>query len=177
MKTILAVLLLACAAFAQTDVAISQAKAACGSDDVHFDLKTSNTAHSLAEPEAAKALVYVVGQDISGGIFCKGCGILARIGLNGDWVGAINGKSYLSFSVAPGDHHLCANWQSVFAARSKRLSLTNFNAEAGKIYYFRMRLINQGEHYPPILDLDAINSDEGKYMVLTSESSESHAKK
>jgi len=81
--------------------------------------------------------------------FVKGCEIVAHVGLNGDWIGAVNGNSSLSGSVAPGEYHLCAQWQSRFSTRSKRLALASFNAEAGKIYYFRMRLITQGNTRRP----------------------------
>lgn len=172
MKLLLAFLLFSCSALAQNDAAIADAKAACGPDKIRFDLETTDFGHSVAVPETGKALVYVIGQDVS-----DARGIIARIGVNGNWIGAINGNSHLFFSVAPGENHLCANWQSIFAERSKRISLASVNAEAGKIYYFRMRLTNQGEHHPPMIDLDAINGDEGTYLVLTSHTSESHQKK
>lgn len=184
MKTFLAILLLASCVLAQDDHITDKAKgeiasaaAACGPEETKFDLKTSDAGHSLAQPEPGKALLYVIGQDGTQNIFCKGCEIIARVGLNGDWIGAVNGDSFLSSSVAPGEHHLCTQWQSRFSTRSKRLALANFNAEAGKTYYFRMRLITQGKDAPPLLDMEQINSDEGKYMVLTSQTSESHAKK
>jgi hypothetical protein len=186
MKTLLAILVLACCSsvFAQDNqnadkakAEIASAAAACGPEKTKFDLETSDASHSIAQPEPGKALVYVIGQDGTQNIFCKGCEIIARVGLNGAWIGAVNGNSFLSSSVDPGEHHLCTQWQSRFSARSKQLALANFNAEAGKTYYFRMRLITQGKDAPPLLDLEQINSDEGKYMVLTSQTSEWHPKK
>jgi len=184
MKALFAILLLASSVLAQDDHITDKAKgevasaaAACGPEETKFDLKTSDASHSIAQPEPGKALVYVIGQDGNQGLFCKGCEIIARVGLNGAWIGAVNGASFLSSSVDPGEQHLCTQWQSMFSTRSKRLALNNFNAEAGKIYYFRMRLTRQGKNAPPLLDLDQINSDEGKYMVLTSQTSESHPKK
>lgn len=177
MKLIFTIIVFSCVAFAQTKDVSDLTKAACGPDDVHFDLKTNTINHSITQPEAGKALVYVVGEDMSEGFFCKGCDIVARVGLDGNWIGAINGDSFLSFSIEPGEHHLCANWQSIFSRRSKYLSLANLNAEAGKVYYFRMRLTTQGQGNPPILDLDAINTDEGRYLVLTSKTSDFHIKK
>ncbi|HEY2360153.1 MAG TPA: hypothetical protein VGK36_03485 [Candidatus Angelobacter sp.] len=184
MKALLAIILLASSALAQGDHItdkdkgeIAGAVAACGPEETKFDLKTSNAEHSVAQPEAGKALFYVIGQDgTQQDILCKGCEIVARVGLNGDWIGAVNGNSFLSSSVAPGEYHLCTQWQSRFSIRSKRLALANFNAEAGKIYYFRMRLTRQGNH-APLLDLEEINSDEGKYLVLTSQTSTSHSQK
>lgn len=184
MKTLVAMLLLASSLLAQdgyiTDKAkaeIANAAAACGPEETHFDLKTSGASHSIAQPEPGKAMLYVIGYDGNQNILCKGCAIVARVGLNGAWVGAVNGDSFLSTSVAPGEHHLCTQWQSRLSIRSKYLALNSFTAEAGKTYYFRMRLIMQGQQGPPLLDLEQINNDQGKYMVLTSRTSESHPKK
>ncbi len=44
MKTFLAVVLLSCVAFAQDEVAIAKAKAACGPDDVSFSVKPAKEA-------------------------------------------------------------------------------------------------------------------------------------
>jgi hypothetical protein len=184
MKTLLAILLLVSSVLAQDGsingkarAEISNATAACGPEETHFELKTSGAEHSIAQPEPGKALFYVIGYDGSPNPLCKGCEIVARVGLNGDWIGAVNGNSFVSSSVAPGEHHLCTQWQSRFSSRSKYLALANFTAEAGKTYYFRMRLIRQGQQAPPFLDLEQINSDQGKYMVLTSRAGQSHAKK
>src|SRR6478752_1099912 len=104
MKTFLALMLLSCLAFAQDDAAIAKAKAAaCGPDDVSFSVKTSEGSHPPATVEPGKALVYVVGQDPA----CSNCGKVARIGLDGTWIGAIDFGSYTSFTVEPGEHHLC----------------------------------------------------------------------
>jgi hypothetical protein len=184
MKALFAILLLASCVLAKDDHITDKTKgeaasaaAACGPEETKFDLKTSDASHSIAQPEPGKALVYVIGQDGEQGLFCKGCEIIARVGLDGAWIGAVNGASFLSTSVDPGEHHLCTQWQSMFSTRSRRLALNNLNAEAGKIYYFRMRLTRQGKNAPPLLDLDQINSDEGKYMVLTLQTSEAHPKK
>ena len=184
MKTLLAIFLLAGSVLAQdgyiadkSRAEITNATAACGPEETHFDLKTSDASHSIAQPESGKALFYVIGYDGNQNILCKGCAIVARVGLDGAWIGAVNGNSFLSSSVAPGEHHLCTQWQSRLSSRSKYLALNSFTAEVGKTYYFRMRLIVQGQQGPPFLDLEQINSDQGKYMVLTSRTSESHPKK
>jgi hypothetical protein len=172
MKTFLAMIFLSCAAFAQNDAAIANAKSACGPDKIHFNLEATDFSDTIAQPASGKALVYVIGQEVD-----YSDGIIARIGLDGTWAGAVNGKSHLSFSVDPGEHHVCANWQSVLAERNKYVALASLTVEAGKVYYVRMRLTLQGQYSPPILDLEVVNPDEGKYLVLTSEISESHAKK
>jgi hypothetical protein len=52
--------------------------------------------------------------------------------------------------------------------------MASFTAEEGKVY-FRERVFPGAHDYS--FDLDAINSDEGKYLVASSLYSVSHAKK
>ena len=171
MKPLLAVILLSCIAFAQDQSAIDKAKSACGPDDVKFDVKTSDTGAPAATPQTGKALVFLIGQDLT---TCSGCGTVARVGLDGAWAGAIQLGSYMAFTVDPGEHHLCTNWQSWFAGHNKPVGLTSFTAEAGKVYYFRTRVFAGKQIY---LDLTLVNDDEGKYLVASSPVSESHPKK
>jgi hypothetical protein len=174
MKTFLAVMLLSCLAFAQNDAAIAKAKAACGPDDIKFDVKNSDASQPPAGPENGKALVYVINLATQADS-CIHCGNTARVGMDGAWAGATHGNSYLTLNVAPGEHHLCTQLQSRFAAVSRYVALANFTAEAGKVYYFRMRgLVNQTEAF---LDLDPVNTDQGQYLVATSKMSESKQKK
>ncbi|HWS17084.1 MAG TPA: hypothetical protein VN223_03680 [Candidatus Elarobacter sp.] len=168
MKALLAVIVLCGAAFAQNDAAIATAKSACGPDKMHFDVEATDFSDSIAQPEAGKALIYVISDQP---------GTVARIGMDNAWVAALEGNTHLSFSVGPGEHHFCANWQSIFSARSKYVALSSLNAEAGKVYYLRIRFTIQGEHGPPLLDLDVINEDQGRYLVLGSRRSESHLHK
>jgi hypothetical protein len=162
MKAIFVVILLGCAAFAQNDAAIANAKAACGPDKIHFDVEASDFSDSIAQPASGKALVYVISNRN---------GITARIGLNGTWVGAINENSHIAFFVDPGEQHLCASWQS----RNKNVALSSLTVEAGKVYYLRMRF--SYDQNTPILDIETINSDEGKYLVLTTAISRSDQEK
>jgi hypothetical protein len=165
MKIIFAVILLSCAAMAQNDAAIEKAKSACGPGRVHFDVEATDYTNSVTQPPSGKALVYVIAEGP----------ITARIGLNGAWVGAIGGDSHLSFPADPGEHHVCASWQTIFSKENKLAGLSSFTAEAGKVYYFRVRVTVQGQN--PLLDMEPINSDQGSYMVLKSKISESHVKK
>jgi len=172
MKTLLTIVLLASSlAFAQDHAAIAAAEAACGPKDVKFDAKQDATQHPAPQPDPDKAVVYVV-QEI-GEVQCKGCA-LTKVGLDGTWVGANQGSSYLFFSTDPGEHHLCLNWQSRFETRSRAFALANFTAVAGKVYYFRARIFPG--HHDYSFDLDLINSDQGKFLVAISAFSNSHPK-
>jgi hypothetical protein len=174
MKTALMLILLASPAFAQTKDAMSAAVFACGSTSVKFEVKET-LPQDASEPQAEKALVYIIQDMGPAAEECLGGCVTIRVGLDGEWVGANQGNSHFSFSVSPGEHHLCSNWQSSLASRSSYYSLANFTAEAGKIYYFRTR-IWAGDKIP-WLDLDRVNSDQGRYLVVASPFVVSRAKK
>ena len=167
--------------FASSALAQNQSPGAtsCGPSDVKFDVRHDNTRHPLlSQPEEGKALVYVIE------VFQKPPGELGnptiRVGLDGTWVGANQGSSYLSFSVDPGEHHLCTNWQSMWKRLSDQHSLTSFTAEAGKTYFFRVQTHVESEGRESQLwyiDLQPVNADEGKYLIATSPLSVSQPKK
>lgn len=145
-------------AFAQDPAAVAAARAACGPEGVSFEVQADSSAHPMAQPGAGKALVYIIqdeGERVGGATI--------RTAADGVWVGANHHNSYFSFEVSPGEHHLCANWQSRLSRISRLTSLAHFQAEAGKIYFFRTRpIFGQSEF---LLDLDPIDSDLGKLLV------------
>jgi hypothetical protein len=161
------------AAIAQDSAAIAATEAACGPKDVKFDVKNVHSQPSAEQPETGKALVYVI-QDM-GNAKCIGCPATTRVALDGAWMGANHKSSYLSFAVSPGEHHLCADWQSGFEALSPIVGLAHFSAEAGRIYYFRTRMF--GNTSEILFDLDPIDSDLGKFFVASKPLSVSHPKK
>jgi hypothetical protein len=173
MRTAFALILFTMAAFAQDPAAISAAQAACGPQGVNFDVKDDNSQHTVGQPEAGKALVYVI-QDIGAANCIGGC-ITTKIALDGVWIGAVHHSSYLSFAVDPGEHHLCANWQSHIERLSRIVGLAHFTAEAGKIYYFRTRAF--GDKNQSLFDLDPLDSDQGRFFVADYPLSISHPKK
>lgn len=172
MNAALFVVLFAVSAFAQDQAAITAAQAACGPKEVKFDAKQDAAQHPTPQADPGKALVYVV-QNL-GEMQCSGCA-LTKVGLDGAWVGATQGSSYVYFPAEPGERHICVNWQSRLEWRSRSLALANFTAEAGHVYYFRIRLSISRSIYS--FDLDPVNSDEGKLLVASSAYSVSHSKK
>lgn len=175
MKAALVLVLFAASALAQDGTAQAASQGACGPKDVRFDVKTVSSPPS-AQVESGKALVYVSE------VFKKVPGELGnptiRVGLDGTWVGALQGNSYLSFTVGPGEHHLCTNWQSHFKRLSREAAFTSFTAEAGKAYYFRARITYQSSYGSTVmsLDLDPVNADEGRYLVASNPLSTSRPK-
>ena len=174
MKALLAVVILSCTAVAQNDAAIAKAKTACGPENIKFDAEAVDSTGQLLTPETGKALVYVIAQDVIIDQCYNNCGILARIGVDGAWVGAVREQSHMHFSLAPGEHHLCANWQSRLGWRNQQVGLAGITVEAGKFYFFRLRLVEGSRN---ILDLDLLNNDQGQYLVASTQMSEFHPQK
>ena len=177
MKTLLATLLFAASALAQINPALAQAQAACGPLNVHFDVQTFESLPT-AGPERDKALVYVVED------YRPAPGELLnptlRVGLDGAWAGATRARSYIYFSVDPGEHHLCTNWQSSLKRLSRLIALAHLTAQAGKTYYFRAHITYspRGEGSADAnLDLLRVDPDEGRFLVTSSRLSKSHPKK
>ena len=177
MKSLPAVLLTA-SFFAATPVFAQAPEAtllarACGPGTVNFGATADTSQHPLAQPQAGKATVYLVGSFVAVDSLAEP---LVKVGVDGSWVGAIRGNSYIFFSVDPGDHHICANWQSGLLTPSRLFALASFTAEAGKTYYFRARTLNE-DNRAYSLGLEAADNDEGQYLVASSAFSKSHPKK
>ena len=168
------ILLLALPAYAQEVPAAPHFHAACGPIEVNFDTETS-TARPPAQPEPGKALVYVA-EDFPTVQPTIGSPRI-KVGLDGNWMGATHGSSYLFFSVDPGEHHLCIKWQSHLERFSKLASFAHLAAESGKTYYFRARITFSSYGTNVYLDLDPIDPDEGQYLVASSPLMTSRPKK
>jgi hypothetical protein len=143
-KAALVVLSFAASALAQDPSAALAAEAACGPKEITFDAKQDSTQHPTPQPEAGKALMYLI-EDLGRCVDCGRASLsprdvdnaVVKVGIDGRWVGAGRGDSYLLIPAAPGDHDRCLNWLSSPEERSRAFTLANFSAEAGKIYYFR----------------------------------------
>jgi hypothetical protein len=174
MKAVLVVLLFAVvSAYAQEASTLAAAEAACGPKEIQFEPQASGI-QPLTQPETGKSLVYVVE------VFERAPNQMSRptlrVGLDGTWVGAAKGDSYVAFSVDPGEHHLCTRWQSHWKRFSDKAALAGLTADPGKVYYFRARII-QGADFNFALDFEPVNADEGKYLIASSTPSVSHPKK
>ncbi len=145
LRTALLALLFASPAFAQDSTVNLLAAAGCGANEIHFDVKTDKQQHPTAQPDAGKALVYVIGAAWSDYVAVHIGTPPTRVGINGTWVGANGYRSYFFFPVEPGDHRLCTRVQSKFERTVKAsTAATSFTAEAGKTYYFRTKTPESG---------------------------------
>jgi hypothetical protein len=82
--------------------------AGCGPVKTEFSVTTHKNQHSVTQPEAGKALVYVI-EDVANPSAMTFGEVTARVGLDGNWVGANHGQSYVSFAAEPGEHRVCAD--------------------------------------------------------------------
>jgi Protein of unknown function (DUF2846) len=172
-KTMVAGILLvlfASSAFAQDPAPTLSARGGCGPSEAYFDVKADRKQHPVATPDASKALVYIF-EDMEHGP-------TMRVGLDGAWVGANKGKSYFFFSVDPGDHQVCTNWQSgTFKETSKRIgSAMTLKAEAGRVYYLRAQVYERSEQDHNV-KLEPVETAEGQFLISASAFSSSHPKK
>jgi len=149
---------------------------ACGDDKVIFDITTQKNQPAPPPPAAGMAqIVFIETLEKTWG--CITCGTPStRYGVDGTWVGANQGKSYFTLDIAPGEHHLCVGWQSVFGHLKEMVGLASFTAEAGKVYYFEAKATLQVHRYgnnssevDRSLDFVQVNEDEGKYRIKASE--------
>lgn len=144
---------------------------ACGSDAVSFKVKVAEATKkqpmppALEAPEAGKAQIVFVELVDSSGIFVTTP--TTRFGVDGQWVGADRGGSYFALTVTPGEHHLCANWQSEDKWESSQVGMAPLTAEAGKVYYFAAKIVRNNYNHGTTASFDFVelNDDEGKYRV------------
>ena len=169
MKTIATILLLSCCALAQDKRAISRAEVGCGPQDEKYEVKTDESQHPAPTPEDGKALIYFVADGHLTSVF----------GFDEKWEGAVEGGRYFFVPVEPGEHHICAMLQSLMTRRVltwlPRVSVHSLKAEPGGTYYFRTRMVGISTGF--VLQLDQLDSDEGRWFIAWSKFSTSHPKK
>lgn len=163
-KLMLMLMMSAVPAFGQTQVTDLRAAAGCGPTAMHFDVKVDKKQHSLTQPGAGKALVYVIQQ---GRPYNGDSAVSTRIGLDGNWVGANHGESYMFFEADPGAHQVCVDWQSSSKTRQRLSQAAQLTTEAGKTYYFRTEVVmsQATEARDELLRLGAVDAAEGVLLV------------
>lgn len=144
---------------------------ACGPTGVKFKITLDQTRHAIPAPAPGKAQVVFIHED--GTDENSWTYPTIRIAADGAWVGANHQNTWFALSIDPGVHHFCTNMQTnVVEARTV---LAHVDAEAGKTYYFRTRLIMS--RAVELLELTPIDSDEGEHLVALLPMSVSKANK
>ena len=174
-KTLFLLLLLASPALAQ-DPAAARTAAGCGPSNVDFDVKTDKKPRPLAQPESGKALIYVFEEERTDPVAFKVGAVTLKVGLDGSWVGATHGSSYVYFSAEPGDHRICSSWQSALPRISKLASAVSLTAEPGQIYYFHAYVDERKEHQLAVY-IEPLDPAQAQLLLSSFGLSTSHAKK
>ena len=163
MKSVLGILLLTPVFLCAQDPV---ARAACGPNDVQFSVKTSKD-HAPTEPENGKALVYMFAIEQYDEGDLKIGKATTRVAVDGKWVGANRGSTYIVFSVAPGPHHICTNWQSSIGFLNKLTGAIALNAVAGETYYLRTR-VDERTDRPQEIRIEHIDPDDAESLISSS---------
>ena len=159
--TFLVLVLFTTSTFAQNEN--DRLQPSCGDRKSQFDVQTTK-ARAGTNVEPGKSQVYVVELAERAFLFDPRK-ITIRIGLDGEWVGAVKGThTYMAVAVNPGEHHVCAERQSVQGSMEREAGFISFTAEPDKRYYFRARFT---EHSG--VNLEQINEDEGRFLVSSSQ--------
>jgi hypothetical protein len=135
---------------------------------------TNKSQHPFPQPNSGKALVYFVEDDTNFNATPKP---VVRVGLDGTWVGATHGSSYLFFPVDVGEHHLCASWQG--KGQEAYAAATNLDARADEMYFFVVRntfFWPKGSTPFKKIKLEQVNHDEGQLLASKYSLSTSHTK-
>lgn len=174
-KSLAVLLIIVPFAMAQTEAAKPPSAGGCGPAGVHFTVKTERHKHPVVRPENGKALVYFLQDDAQ---FQSRPRPTTRIGIDGTWIGATNANSYFYVPVDPGEHHVCASWQSfVGFTTGHTASAVSFRAEAGQTYYFVVRNSWIRELQKPAeSELKPVDDAEGELLASKFSLSTSHPK-
>ena len=159
-------LLFAWPAWAQEQATDPLTAAGCGPSNVQFDVKKDKNLHLTGQLSDRRR---GHGEDPPGGP-------TVRLGVDGEWIGATQYHSYFFFPVNPGEHHMCAGWQSNFARVAKIRAAASFTAEAGKVYYFRI-VSEVRTKREPAVKIEPLDSAEGPLLIASSALSTSKTKK
>ncbi len=151
MKMALVAFIFALPVFAQSP------SSACGPEGASFNVTLDRSQSFLPTPEPRKAMVVFI-QDFGEQKFGFGVHPVARIGVDGAWVGAVKDNSYLPVSLDQGEHHLCVDLDSEMLGSP--VELIHFRVDAGTVYYFRWRYLSGGS-----LLIAPVDSDEAKYQI------------
>ena len=136
--------------------------AGCGAGDANFKVTHDTTNPAPQQIPPGKALVYIVE-------YMHPVPLLTtkvNIGLDGNWLGATENETYVSFLVDPGIHHLCAIYQghAVGMDSEGETLLLQLHAKAGTTYYLRYHAFFSKES-GGLAFFDPVDEDEGQLLL------------
>jgi len=156
----------------------------CGKDEIKFEVKVTNPPEGqpspdIAPPAPGKAQIVFIETLNSEGWHLTTP--MTRFGVDGEWAGANKGASHFAVDVAPGERNVCVNWQSDWSDEGKKVAMDTFTAEAGKIYYYEIKIVRlssgEGKKMDFFFELKQLGGIEGRYRTKASGLSTSKIKK
>jgi hypothetical protein len=167
MKTLPVLFLLAITsslALAQNQPTEIAAAPGCGTANTKFGVKTNSSQHPLAKPEPGKALVYFLQDDT---YFQSVPRPTTRFGLDANWIGATHSNSYFYISVDPGEHHICADWQSFVGLNvGQKSAAAHLTAVEGQSYFFLVKnFFITKDNLPAGMKMSPLDSDEAQLLM------------
>lgn len=136
----------------------------CGPQDAKFSVRLGNGPPPVSSPQNGTGTVVIVPEGIGISFGCRS--MTVRVGLDGTWIGATCLGGALVSEVGAGSHHLCVDLLQ--RRKPEDSAFHSLMVEPGKTYYFRAEAVDQ-----IALHLEAIDEDEGKYLLSTTRVSES----
>jgi hypothetical protein len=146
--------------------------ASCGDENAVINVSTHGHGAVPASPEAGQTKI----------VFIETAGkntqpVITRAAVDGTWLGANRGNSYFEAAIAPGEHHVCVDWELPHRYIKDQPGFEVFTAESGKTYYFLVK-VDWTANVEPVqltrydgdmsLHLAPVNVDEAQYLVQNS---------
>ncbi len=160
---------------------VQKAEAACGDPFAKFTVQPGALNPPTVSIGKNEARVYVIqdtvipskpGQKLAGAATIK-------VGIQGRWVGATSGRSYIVVPVQAGENHFCGRvevskigWWTAGCFPVGNTALLRLQVVAGKTYYVRAKAyqidVGVDDDFICAINLDTVNPDEGKLLLAES---------
>ena len=150
-------------------LAATSLPASCGDPKIKFDVKTQKDKLPLAPPAPGKAQIVFLERENQ--MVVPYSSATVRFAIDGAWVGADYSNSYFSLDLDPGEHHLCASWQTVLQKVKDSTDLTSLTFEPGHVYYLAASVTVRGEHAGIGFDLAQVDADKAQFWITQSKHS------
>lgn len=144
----------------------------CGPENIKFSVSIGDPQSPLSEFKSTMSRLIVLPEAVSSAEGCRYT--VTRIGMDGQWLGATCVGGYLVADIAPGPHHLCANFQKL--PLPQLTALRAFSFEPGRTYYFRATIIERSYEGNRSLHLKLTDEDEGQLLMSLRRQSQSRVR-
>lgn len=145
---------------------VNHSAGGCGPANVNFEVSSPNDGAPPPVVQNGKGLVYVI--QVMENPSWDNDAAITRVGMDGAWKGANHGNTYFYFSVNPGPHDLCVDWQSSELTRSKLVSAMSLGAVAGATYYVEVRTHDETKYDAGYVKIKLLDVPEARLLLGSS---------